>query len=78
MSLCFLCPDGSGCVPLEPGILVVVFLPVLIAVLALLGEELSLNSIWVWSAVAQDQLQEPSVWISSGVVVWKQIPGMLM
>jgi hypothetical protein len=35
----------------------VVVLPVFTGVLALLGDQLSSNSIWVWSAVAQDQLQ---------------------
>ena len=33
-----------------------VALPVLTGVLALLGDQLSSGGIWIWSAVAQDQL----------------------
>lgn len=55
--LWFLCPDGSGWVPLGPGIWAeVVVLPVLSGVPVLLGIQLSPNVIYVWSSVAQDQL----------------------
>ena len=54
--LWFLWPDKSGLVPLGSGIWKeVVVLPVLTSVTALLGDQLSSSSIWVWSAVAQDQ-----------------------
>ena len=53
----FLCPDGSGMVPLGPWIWIeVMVLPMLTAMSALLGDELSPGSIWVCSVVAQDQL----------------------
>jgi hypothetical protein len=48
---------GSGRVPLGLGILAeVVVLPVLTGVSILLGDQLSPSGIWVWRAVAQDQL----------------------
>lgn len=51
----FLCPEGSRWV-LQHSTEMVVLL-VLTAVSTLLGFLLSLSSIWVWSAVAQDQFQ---------------------
>jgi hypothetical protein len=46
-----------GQVPLGPGILAeVMVLPVLASKSALPGDQLSPDGIWVWNAVAQDQL----------------------
>jgi hypothetical protein len=54
----FLSLDGSGWVPLGPGIWAeMVVLTVLSGVSALLGDQLSPCGIWVWRAVAQGQLQ---------------------
>jgi hypothetical protein len=71
----FLCPDGSGQVPLGQGILseVLVF-PVLAGVSALLGDQLSTNSIWVWSSVAQDLLQ---VQMETGRILSQTAPQFL-
>ena len=54
---CFPYPDVSGKVSLGSGIWAeVVILPVLIGVSAFLGDLLSPDDIWIWSAVAQNQL----------------------
>ena len=53
----FLCPNGSGRVPLGPGIWTeVVVLPELTGVSALLGDQLSSGGICECRSVAQDQL----------------------
>jgi|UPI00001F6DD3 hypothetical protein len=54
----FLCPVGSGRVPLGPSIgEEVVVSPMILGVSVLLGDPLSLCGISVWSAMAQVQFQ---------------------
>jgi hypothetical protein len=54
----FLCPERSGQVPLGAGVWAeVVVSSVFSGLLALLGEQLSPSRFWVWSSVAQGQLQ---------------------